>query len=92
MKLLTVYEAAEHLGLSHQRVRQLIEQGRIPAQKVGRDWVILERDLEEAELTDLRKRRASTPPEGTMLVREAAAALGVSRQRVYQFLDDGRLE
>lgn len=92
MNLLTVYEAAERLGLSHQRVRQLIDQGRLPARKVGRDWVILESDLESAELDDLRKRYSTPPTPDVVLVREAAKLLGVSRQRVYEFLRSGRLD
>jgi excisionase family DNA binding protein len=46
MKLLSAKQAAEILGVHHSRVRVLIRQGRLPAQKVGRDWVILEPDLE----------------------------------------------
>ena len=37
---LTVPQAAEILGLSPQRVRALCAQGRIPARKIGRDWMI----------------------------------------------------
>jgi len=33
-------------GVDSSRVRVLIREGRLPAQKVGRDWVILEPDLE----------------------------------------------
>ena len=46
MKLLTAKQAAEILGVHHSRVRVLIREGRLPAQKVGRDWVIMEPDLE----------------------------------------------
>ena len=46
MKMLTVKQAAEILGVHHSRVRVLIRGGRLPAQKVGRDWIILEPDLE----------------------------------------------
>ena len=45
MKLINSKEAAEQLGVCVQRVRQLIAAGRLPAQKVSRDWVIRERDL-----------------------------------------------
>jgi excisionase family DNA binding protein len=46
MKLLTAKQAAQILGVHHSRVRVLIREGRLPAQKVGRDWVIMEPDLE----------------------------------------------
>jgi excisionase family DNA binding protein len=46
MKLLTAKQAAEILGVHHSRVRVLIREGRLPAQKVGRDWIIMEPDLE----------------------------------------------
>jgi excisionase family DNA binding protein len=45
MKLLTTPEAAERLGITLARVQQLIWNGRLPAQKVGRDYVIQEEDL-----------------------------------------------
>ena len=49
MKLLNTKEASEKLNISAIRVRQLIKQGRIPATKVGRDYVIQESDLKDLE-------------------------------------------
>jgi len=49
MKLLTTKEAAERLGVGYVRVHQLIKQGRLPAEKVGRDWLIREEDLKLVE-------------------------------------------
>lgn len=43
--LLTTSEAAEQLGVTSGRVRQLILAGRLPATKVGRDLFIKESDL-----------------------------------------------
>lgn len=43
--LLTVKEVAARLNLTPVRVRMLIKAGRLPAQKVGRDWLITERAL-----------------------------------------------
>jgi DNA (cytosine-5)-methyltransferase 1 len=40
MALLSTKQAAEKLGISDIRVRQLIADGKIIAQQVGRDWVI----------------------------------------------------
>ncbi len=45
MKILNTQEAAEKLGVSLRRVQQMITQGSLPAEKVGRDYVILEKDL-----------------------------------------------
>ena len=39
-------EAAEKLGVSRWRVNQFINEGRLPAQKIGRSYVIKEDNLE----------------------------------------------
>ena len=56
-KLLSVIEAAEKLGVSRIRVNQFIEEGRLPAQKVGRSYVILESDLQL-----VKDRKTGRPP------------------------------
>jgi len=45
-RLLTISEAAERLGLSVAMVRRYCADGKIRAQKVGRDWAIRQRDAE----------------------------------------------
>ncbi len=45
MKLLTTRDAADRLGVSDRRVRALIQAGRVPARRVGRDWLIRPEDL-----------------------------------------------
>lgn len=45
MGLINTKEAAEKLGVSTLRVQQLIWGGRLPANKIGRDYVIQEADL-----------------------------------------------
>ena len=45
MEILSTIEAAEKLNVSAIRVRQLIREGRLPAQKVGRDYIVREKDL-----------------------------------------------
>lgn len=54
---MSVIEAAEKLGVSRIRVNQFIEEGRLPAQKVGRSYVILESDLQLVE-----NRQTGRPP------------------------------
>lgn len=45
-KLLSVKDAAEILELSEQRIKQLIYEGRLSAEKVGNQWIIFESDLD----------------------------------------------
>jgi len=47
MKLITVKQASKNLKVSDRRVRALIQAGRLPAQKIGRDWIINEKDLKK---------------------------------------------
>jgi excisionase family DNA binding protein len=49
MKHLTTSQAAAKLGLSISRIQQFIREGRLPAEKVGRDWLIREEDLKLVE-------------------------------------------
>lgn len=49
MTLLTTKEVAERLGVSVRRVHALIEAGRLPAEKYGRDYLIDEKDLKLVE-------------------------------------------
>jgi excisionase family DNA binding protein len=48
-KMLSTNEAAERLGVTAIRVRQLISEGRIKAQKVGRDYIIAESALKDIQ-------------------------------------------
>lgn len=49
IKLLSVAEAAEILGVTRGRVNQLISEERLPAQKIGRAYAIKEVDLKLVE-------------------------------------------
>lgn len=49
MKLLTTIEAAEKLGISERRVRQLINEGKLKAHKLGRDYAIEENLLDSVK-------------------------------------------
>jgi len=57
MGLISTKIAAEKLGISVLRVQQLIWKDRLPAQKIGRDYVIDEKDLEL-----VRDRKPGRPP------------------------------
>ncbi len=45
-KLLSVKDAAAALGFSEQRIKQLIYEERLRAEKIGNQWIIVEADLE----------------------------------------------
>jgi excisionase family DNA binding protein len=45
LRMIGTTEAAAKLGISPERVRALIKAGRLPAQKLGRDWFIEEKNL-----------------------------------------------
>jgi excisionase family DNA binding protein len=57
MNLLNTKQAAEKLNISAIRVRQLIREGRLAAQLVGRDYVIKESDLKLVQ-----DRKTGRPP------------------------------
>ena len=46
-QLFSTAEVAQRLGIHHMSVCRLIRQGRLPAQKIGKSWVIGEEDLED---------------------------------------------
>lgn len=49
MKMLTVQEAAEMLGLPYYKVIRYVQRGVIPARKKGWIWLIDEKDLERVK-------------------------------------------
>ena len=59
MKYIGTTQAAKELGLSTGRLRQLILAGRLKAEKIGRTWLILPRDLDA-----IRNRPTGRPPKG----------------------------
>jgi excisionase family DNA binding protein len=50
MKLLTTKEAAARLGVSVVRVRQLIQDDKLKAERIGRDYAIKEKDLSRVKV------------------------------------------
>lgn len=50
-RLLTISETAHRLGLSIAMVRRYCADGKLPAQKIGRDWAVLQRDVEQFAAT-----------------------------------------
>lgn len=50
MKLLTIKEAAEKLGVSARRVNQLIDEKKLIAEKIGSQYVIKEDNLSKVKV------------------------------------------
>jgi excisionase family DNA binding protein len=46
MDYLNTHQAGEILGVTSQRILALIRAGRLPARKIGRDWLIAKGDLD----------------------------------------------
>jgi excisionase family DNA binding protein len=55
-------EAAERLGVSRKRVNQFIDQGRLPAKRIGKVWIIDPKDL---SLVENRPKKAGRPKKTT---------------------------
>lgn len=58
MKELTTKEAAEKLKISVRQVQTLIKQNKLPATKKGRDWFVLESDVENLP----ERKKTGRPP------------------------------
>ena len=70
MRLISSAEAAERLGVHITRVQVLIREGRLPAQRIGRTYVVNEDDLKLVE--DRRPGRPKKQAAKTGLGGEAA--------------------
>ncbi|HKV41543.1 MAG TPA: helix-turn-helix domain-containing protein [Blastocatellia bacterium] len=64
MDLLTTKEAAAQLGVSERRVRGLIAEGKLVAQRIGRDYAIERRALAKVKVYGKQGRppKANTNP------------------------------
>jgi excisionase family DNA binding protein len=49
MKMLDTKQAAKRLGVTISQVTLLIRQGKLPAEKFGRDWMIHPSDIDNLE-------------------------------------------
>jgi len=50
MEYISTKEAARRMGVSYRWVMSLIYQGRLHAERVGREWLIRPEDLEKVEI------------------------------------------
>jgi excisionase family DNA binding protein len=60
MAFLTTQQAADILGVSRKMVQSLIKRDRLPAEKIGRDWMIKREDVENHE-----RGKGGRPPKNT---------------------------
>ena len=77
MELVGVTVAAKELHLSPNRVRQLIKSGRLPAQKIGREYAITREDLEIFKTID---RPVGRPPKEEKAEAQAPANRGAGSE------------
>ncbi len=61
MALLTLVQAAEQLGVAPATLRAQIHRGKLRAQKLGRDWLVDNAEVERYRTDSLRRRGESTP-------------------------------
>lgn len=74
--LLTTQQAAEKLGVTAGRVRQMIVDGQLPATKMGRDNFIKESDLRLVE-----HRKVGRPPKAPSVNKGKGKSSGVTKSR-----------
>jgi excisionase family DNA binding protein len=80
MSFITTQDAAEELGVTIARVQQMIWEGKLPAQKVGRDYIIAAADLDK-----VRERKRGRPPTKTTVTtvkQKSSATRSKSKARV----------
>ncbi len=82
MEMLTTKQVAERLEVSVRRVHQFIEEGRLPAEKMGRDYIIKESDL---KLLD--DRQTGRPPKAKTSVIATPAAIDITLKLNKTFRD-----
>jgi len=76
MKLLSTPQVAKRLGVTIARVQALIWAGRLPAQKVGRDYVIRDEDLKL-----VKDRKPGRPSPAGTNARARAKKAGKTKRR-----------
>lgn len=64
MKTYTTVEVAEKLGVQDQTIRKAIYSGKLTAEKMGRDYIITEDDLNAWNATRKPRKRKKTEGSG----------------------------
>ncbi len=56
-RILSLEEASQRSGISSSWLRRLIDDGRLPAKKVGKTWLVLEEDVDAVAAQDRQRGR-----------------------------------
>jgi len=83
-------EAAQILGASQFTIRRWFKEGRLKGEWVGRTVLFSRKYLEKLVNNPLKQRRQVSI--GPYTVTEAVELLGVSRQRIWELINKGRIE
>ena len=88
-RTLSVDEAAKHIGVTPQRISQLLQQKRIQGakKKPGRPWRI----PHPPEVIPSSLHPHNPPPRGHLSAKQAGELLGLSSGRVRQLIRSGRI-
>lgn len=78
MSLLSPREAAALLGISRQRLHQLITDGQLPAQRVGRTWVLSRDDVDAMRVAPRAAVRPMSPRMARAMVDLIGHHLGIA--------------
>ena len=88
----TLPEGAKILGMSYLTLREWVVAGKVKAKRFGRNWLLpLDPDGYPQIIDGGEFPFVPIPPVGYLPLPEAAEARGMSRQRLYQFVKQGRL-
>lgn len=58
--MFTTKQIAEKLNVSIRRVQWFINSGRLPAQRIGRDWIITEKDFTKLKIKPIGRPKNKT--------------------------------
>lgn len=88
----TMPEGAEKLSISYLTMREWIVAGKVKARRFGRNWLLpLDPDGYPQVIDEGTIPFVPVPPEGYLPLPEAAEARGITRQRLYQLVQQGRI-
>lgn len=89
---ISIPELAKQLGLSRIAVYQKVKSGQIPAEKIGRNYVIPVKDWEDLTPAKPVVKPKAVKVTSLMTIPELAKRLGISRIAVYQQVKNGKIK
>jgi excisionase family DNA binding protein len=79
VRLMSLRDAGEMLGISPDTLRAQIHRGRLHAEKFGRDWLVRDAELERYRRESLGRRRRRRSAAGSGVSPISRAALEIAR-------------